>query len=500
VLELVRAVREDLARGRVERDGQLLAGLVPGRADPVHQRFQRGLVGREVGREAALVAHRGAEPAVVQGPLEGVEGLRSHAQGVGEGRRAHRHDHELLEVHLVVGMGAPVEDVHHRHGQHVGGLAAEVAPERHVQLGRRGLGGGQRHAEDRVRPQPALVGRAVQVDHRPVEARLVGRVEAGHRTGQLAVDVGHGVRDGLAAPGIAAVAQLDRLELACRGAARHRGPAGGARGEDHVDLDRGIAAAVEDLAGVDLLDLAHGRGMLVGCGVRKRGDRRRWDTRPHATRGGTHGEESWMNRNREWLVPLTGVAFIVVAIVSFMVGGEPPDADEPVREIVDFYVDDKDSIQAGALIGVGATLLLVFFGAYLRKVLQAAGPEAEMLSLVSFVGLVVVGVGFAIDTTILFALSEAADDIDPVGVQALQALWDNDFVPIMLGLLLFLWGTGLAVVRTGVLPKWLGWLMILLGIIGLTPIGFVAFLGSAIILLVLSILLSVRARSAPAPG
>ena len=207
-----------------------------------------------------------------------------------------------------------------------------------------------------------------------------------------------------------------------------------------------------------------------------------------------------MSRNREWLVPLTGVAFIVLVIVSFIVGGEPPDADEPVREIVDFYIDDKDSIQVGAMIGVGATLLLVFFGAYLRKVLRAGAPEGEMLSLVSFAGLVVVGVGFAIDTTILFALAEAADDIDPVGVQALQALWDNDFVPIMLGLLMFLWATGLAAIRTGALPKWLGWVMILLGVLGLTPIGFVAFLGTAIVVLVLSILLSVRARSAPATG
>jgi len=207
-----------------------------------------------------------------------------------------------------------------------------------------------------------------------------------------------------------------------------------------------------------------------------------------------------MTRSREWLVPLTGVAFIVVAIVSFIVGGEPKSADEPVREVVDYYVDNKDSIQAAAFIGVAATLLLIFFGAYLRKVLQAGAPEGEMLSLVSFVGLVVVGVGFAIDTTIGFALAEAADDIDPVAVQSLQALWDNDFIPVMLGLLMFLWATGLSVIRSGVLPKWLGWVMVLLGILGVTPIGFVAFIGSAILVLVLSILLSVRARATPATG
>ena len=65
-----------------------------------------------------------------------------------------------------------------------------------------------------------------------------------------------------------------------------------------------------------------------------------------------------------------------------------------------------------------------------------------MLSLVAFVGLVVVGVSFAIDSTILIALSEAADDIDPSAVQALQALWDNDFVPLVLGVLMFLWAPG----------------------------------------------------------
>jgi len=206
-----------------------------------------------------------------------------------------------------------------------------------------------------------------------------------------------------------------------------------------------------------------------------------------------------MSRSREWLVPLTGVGFIVVGIVSFIVGGEPKSADDPVREIVNFYVDNKDSVQAGALIGVAATVLLVFFGAYLRRFLRAGAGEGEMLSLVSFVGIAIVAVGFAIDTTILIALSEAADDIDPVAVQSLQALWDNDFVPLALGVLLFLWGTGLSVIRSGVLPKWLGWVMIVLGVVGLTPLGFASAIGAAILVLVLSILLSVRARGAAAP-
>jgi hypothetical protein len=205
-----------------------------------------------------------------------------------------------------------------------------------------------------------------------------------------------------------------------------------------------------------------------------------------------------MTRSKEWLVPLTGLGFVVLGIVSFILAGEPPSADDPVREIVDYYVDDKDSVQASAFVGVAATALLIFFGGYLRKVLRARAEDGEMLSLVAFIGVAIVAVGFAIDTTIGIALSEAADDIDPAAVQALQALWDNDFIPLALGVIVFLTATGLSVIRSGVLPRWLGWVMLVLGVVGVTPIGFVSAIGAAIMVLVLSILLSVRARAAEA--
>ncbi len=204
-----------------------------------------------------------------------------------------------------------------------------------------------------------------------------------------------------------------------------------------------------------------------------------------------------MDRSREWLAPLTGVAFVVVGIIAFIISGEPKSADDPVNEVVEYYLDNKDSVQIGAVVGIAASVLLIFFGAYLRKVLRAAAGEGDVLSVVSFIGLVIIAIGFAIDGTIAFALAEAADDIDPIAVQALQALWDNDFLPIMLGVLAFLWATGLSVIKTGVLPKWIGWVMIVLGILAVTPIGFVSFLGAAILVLVISILLSLRLRSGP---
>jgi hypothetical protein len=198
--------------------------------------------------------------------------------------------------------------------------------------------------------------------------------------------------------------------------------------------------------------------------------------------------------NREWLAPLTGVAFIVVLFAGFIVAGEPPQADDPVQEIVDHYVDDDDAIMFGALLQTIAAGFLVFFAAYLRKVFRAAEGEGGVLSAVVLIGATVVAVGASIDATISFALAEAADDIDPSGVQSLQALWDNDFMPLALGTGLFLLASGISTVRHGALPNWLGWIAILLGIVSFTPIGFAGAAGAAVWILIVSVLLALRAR------
>jgi hypothetical protein len=195
---------------------------------------------------------------------------------------------------------------------------------------------------------------------------------------------------------------------------------------------------------------------------------------------------------------LTGIAFVVVAIVGAIIAGEPPGADNPAQEIIDHYTDKKTEIQIGTLVGMAAAVLLVFFGAYLRSVLRAAEGPGGMLSALTLIGATIVAVGLAIDLTISFALAERVDDIEPAAVQALQALWDNDFVPFAVGTLIFLISTGLSIVLYGALPKWLGWIALALAVVGFTPIGFIAFIGAGLWIVVASVLLMLRARAATA--
>jgi hypothetical protein len=203
-------------------------------------------------------------------------------------------------------------------------------------------------------------------------------------------------------------------------------------------------------------------------------------------------------RNKGWLVPLTGLLFVVLAIIGFVVGGEPPDAKDSAQEIVDHYVDNKSSVIVGAALVGFAAAALVFFAGYLRKVLRVAEGDGGMLSALTLVGATIMAVGVSIDATISFALAEAADDIEPASVEALQALWDNDFMPIAVGTVVFLLSAGIAIARYAVLPKWLGWVAIVLAVVGLTPLGFAAFLGSGIWVAVASVLLALRAKRTPA--
>ena len=160
------------------RERQLLARHAPGALDRLEQQLERGLVRRQVGSEAALVAERRRQPALVQQRLQVVVRLDRPAQALAERRRADRHEHELLDVDVVVGVGAAVEHVEHRHRQHVGAGAADVAPQRQVELVGGGPGDGQRHAEDGVGAEPRLGVGAVEVEQGGVDGALVERLEA----------------------------------------------------------------------------------------------------------------------------------------------------------------------------------------------------------------------------------------------------------------------------------------------------------------------------------
>jgi hypothetical protein len=207
-------------------------------------------------------------------------------------------------------------------------------------------------------------------------------------------------------------------------------------------------------------------------------------------------EDGGGRMTRGALAPLSGIAFIVVAIVGFAIGGEPPSAGSSTpEEIVSHYVDnDTEVFTGGALTGLAAALL-VFFGATLSGAFRH-GSASKILPSVVLAGATMMAIGLAIDGMISIALADKADEIEPTSVETLQALWDNDFLPIAVGNLLLLGGSGLAILRSGALPRWLGWAALVLAVVALTPVFWIGLIGAAIWIAIISVMLTRQARAA----
>jgi hypothetical protein len=201
--------------------------------------------------------------------------------------------------------------------------------------------------------------------------------------------------------------------------------------------------------------------------------------------------------NLRW-PPLTGVVFVILIVISFILSGETPDFDDTGEEVISFYTDNEGSQMVSAVLGAYAALFFIFFASLLRAELRRNEEGPGVLSTISFAGAVVFAVGGLAFAGFTFTLADLADESpDPGAMQALNALNGEFFFPVAVGMGAFLLGAGIATVRGGVLSTWIGWAAVVIGVLAVTPAGFFAFLAGLAWVLVVSIML---AREPASPG
>jgi hypothetical protein len=205
--------------------------------------------------------------------------------------------------------------------------------------------------------------------------------------------------------------------------------------------------------------------------------------------------------NWKRLTPLTGVVFVVLLVISFIVSGDTPDFDDSAQDVVSFYSSHESSQTIGAILGAYAVLFFVFFAGTLRGALRRTEEPPGVLSVVAFGGALLVAVGGATFAGLTFVLADMADEstIDPAATQALSVLNSEFFIPIAVGTAVFLIAAGIAIVRGAALPAWFGWTGLVIGVLAVTPAGFFAFLAMLAWVLAASLTLYAQARSATAP-
>ena len=210
-----------------------------------------------------------------------------------------------------------------------------------------------------------------------------------------------------------------------------------------------------------------------------------------------------MQQQSTWerLAPLTGLVFVAIVVAVFATGGSTPGDHDSAREVQSFYGQHHDKHMALAFIMAISIPFLLFFVSILRYELRRAGGTGQLAN-AAFAGGVLAAAGFGILAFVHLALADAGDSVKTIGTtQALNVLDNNDFLPMAAGMGVLVLAAGLSVVRHGGLPKWLGWVGVVIGVAAFTPAGFFAFLLSGIWVAIVSILLTLgRQSTAPAPA
>jgi hypothetical protein len=183
--------------------------------------------------------------------------------------------------------------------------------------------------------------------------------------------------------------------------------------------------------------------------------------------------ERWLSR---W-APLASVPAAVLIIVAFFSGGgNSPNNNAPPGQVVRFYTAHAAGQKVSALAGAFALVFLVFFALALSSRVRASGAGGWLAGGVTG-GAVLLAAGFLPLLTFSFILGNDIKFLLPASAQALNALDNDYFLPVIAGLVVFGVVAGLAAAVSKAPARWMGWVLFALGVASaVPPISFWAFL------------------------
>lgn len=204
-----------------------------------------------------------------------------------------------------------------------------------------------------------------------------------------------------------------------------------------------------------------------------------------------------MNGSRSRVLLLAGPLFALVFIVmAFVVEGSTPGEEASAAKVLTYYTDHKTGAASSAFLAPAAAALIVLFFAQLRTLARervlavGAGPTVMMA------GAVLWASGLLLASTVQLALVTAADHHQAQVAQTLNVIDNDDWIPFITGIAVTLVGSGITVLTTGVLPRWLGWTALVVGVLSLAgPGGFLGFFVGPLWVLVAGVVAFTRSAS-----
>ena len=176
--------------------------------------------------------------------------------------------------------------------------------------------------------------------------------------------------------------------------------------------------------------------------------------------------------NWERMGALSGALFALLTMASFVVAGDATVNLDPTSTsaiVAKAFADGSDRVSRGGFILLLGLLSFFWFLGYLRRTLQAAEGEGGWLVSVAYGGgLVAIAVwlgGLAIN---MATTSVSAETDTPVAKVLLTLQWDYIwlFAPPLIA---FTLASSVIAIRFRALPRWVGWVGVLVALALLMP-------------------------------
>ena len=204
----------------------------------------------------------------------------------------------------------------------------------------------------------------------------------------------------------------------------------------------------------------------------------------------------------ERLAPLTGVLAVALWVAGVvLLDSDLPGDRAPGSEIAAWFDSKSGTILlAVTFFGIGSAAFMWFLGTLAARLRASSGdgrlPSIMLVAGAASIALVTMGPGSYAAGAL--AYSSLDRTLQPGAAEVLYVLGQGFFVVAEFVAVAFMAAAGLAILRSALVPAWLGWACLVLAVVlAITPIGWAAlYLGIPLWTLVTGIFLSVRSSPA----
>jgi hypothetical protein len=161
---------------------------------------------------------------------------------------------------------------------------------------------------------------------------------------------------------------------------------------------------------------------------------------------------------------LAGLAFVVLALLGRFLPGNPPTVDESDSAITAWFTDNRGMILTSALMWAAAAGLVIWFASAFAEAMRERDERSDV-HLALLAGSVLVGGAIFVNATLTAATAFGIDGRDAGLTMMMYEATQVMTTMIGFAAALPLAAAGIGVLRTRLMPNWLGYLALLAAVV-----------------------------------